>query len=147
MLHTPSTNPNHLHFKRPFCQLLQPHHIMQLPHHQIQQNPLSCISKTPPQIYVHLLHIKLSTTHFHWHHKDWDNMPNPIIKFSTCKIWCMNQLGSTLLYLGQLCHSIRLSLSNKTAEDQLGFIRQSLNVPNLMHTFGIHFPIIPLVFL
>ena len=45
----------------------------------------------------------------------------------------MNQLGMALLYLGQLCRSIRLSLSNRTAKDRLRFIRRTSNVQNLMH--------------
>ena len=45
----------------------------------------------------------------------------------------MNQLGTTLLYLSHLFHSIQLSLSNRTAKDQLRFIHWTSYVPNLIH--------------
>ena len=40
----------------------------------------------------------------------------------------MNQLGTALLYLGRLCRSIRLSLSNRTAKDRFRFIRRTSHV-------------------
>ena len=61
------------------------------------------------------------------------HVPNLIIRFGTCKIRRMNQLGTALLYLGRLCRSIRLNLSNRTAKDRLRFIRRTSHVPNLMH--------------
>ena len=45
----------------------------------------------------------------------------------------MNQLGTTLLYLSHLFHSIQLSLSNRTAKDQLRFIHWTSYAPNLIH--------------
>ena len=49
----------------------------------------------------------------------------------------MNQLGTALLYLGRLCRSIRLSLSNRTAKGRLQFIvRRTSNVPILIHKLG-----------
>ena len=61
------------------------------------------------------------------------HVPNLIIRLSTWKVRRMNQLGTTLLYLGRLCCSIRLSLSNRTAKGRLRFIRRTSRVPNLMH--------------
>ena len=61
------------------------------------------------------------------------HVPNLIIRFGTCKVRRMNQLGTALLYLGRLCRSIRLSLSNRTAKDRLRFKRRTSHVPNLMH--------------
>ena len=51
--------------------------------------------------------------------------------FGTCKVRRMNQLGTALLYMGRLYHSIPLSLSNKAAKDRLRFIRRTSHVPNL----------------
>ena len=62
------------------------------------------------------------------------HVPNLIIRFVTCKVRRMNQLGTALLYLGQLFRSIRLSLSNRTAKDLIRFIRRTSHVPNLLHT-------------
>ena len=45
----------------------------------------------------------------------------------------MNHLGTTLLYLSHLFHSIQLSLSNRTAKDQLWFIHWTSYAPNLIH--------------
>ena len=57
---------------------------------------------------------------FHARFKRWTlHVPNLIIRFGTCKVRRMNQLGTALLYLGRLCRSIRLSLSNRTAKDWL----------------------------
>ena len=61
------------------------------------------------------------------------HVPNLIIRLSTCKVRRMNQLGTTLLYMGRLCCSIRLSLSNRTAKGRLRFIRRTSHVPNLMY--------------
>ena len=61
------------------------------------------------------------------------HVPNLIIRFGTCKVRRMNQLGTALLYLGRLCRSFRLSLSNRTAKDRLRFIRRTSHVQNLMH--------------
>ena len=61
---------------------------------------------------------------FHARFKRWTlHVPNLIISFGTCKVRCMNQLGTALLYLGRLCRSIRLSLSNRTAKDWLHIVR------------------------
>ena len=38
--------------------------------------------------------------------------------------------GTALLYLGRLCRSILLSLSNRTAKDRLRFKRRTSHVPN-----------------
>ena len=65
------------------------------------------------------------------------HVPNLIIRFSTCKVWGMNQLGTALLYLGRLCCSIRLSLSNRMAKDQLWFIHRTSHVLNVMHKLSI----------
>ena len=65
------------------------------------------------------------------------HVPNLIIRFSTCKVWGMNQLGTALLYLGRLCCSIRLSLSNRMAKDRLWFIHRTSHVLNLMHKLSI----------
>ena len=65
------------------------------------------------------------------------HVPNLIIRFSTCKVWGMNQLGTALLYLGRLCCSIRLSLSNRMAKDQLWFIHWTSHVLNVMHKLSI----------
>ena len=64
------------------------------------------------------------------------HVPNIIIRFGTCKVRRMNQLGTALLYLGRSirqAQSIRLSLSNRTAKDRLRFIRRTSQVTNLMH--------------
>ena len=45
----------------------------------------------------------------------------------------MNQLGSADLYSGRLYRSMQLGLSDRTANDQLRFIRRFSHVPNLMH--------------
>ena len=45
----------------------------------------------------------------------------------------MNQLGTTLLYLSHLFHSIQLSLLNRTAKDRLPFIHRTSHAPNLIH--------------
>ena len=60
-------------------------------------------------------------------------VPNLIIRFGTCEVRRMNQLGTALLYLGRLCCSLQLSLSNRMAKDRLRFIRRTSHVPNLMH--------------
>ena len=61
------------------------------------------------------------------------HVPNIIIRFGTCKVRRMNQLGTALLYLGRPCRSIRLSLSNRTVKDRLRLIRRTSHVTNLMH--------------
>ena len=61
------------------------------------------------------------------------HVPNIIIRFGTCKVRRMNQLGTALLYLGRPCRSIRLSLSNRTVKDRRRFIRRTSHVTNLMH--------------
>ena len=61
------------------------------------------------------------------------HVPNLMLLLSTWKVRRMNQLGSADLYSGRLYRSIRLGLPDRTAKDGLRFIRQSFQVPNLMH--------------
>ena len=53
--------------------------------------------------------------------------------------------GMDSFLFGSICRSIRLNLSNRTGKDRLWIIRQSLHVPNQMHTLCIHYAYIKLI--
>ena len=57
-------------------------------------------------------------------------------------VW-INGIDSFLF--GSICRSIRLNLSNRTGKDRLWITRQSLHVPNQMHTLCIHYAYIKLI--